>query len=355
MRTGRPVIRPRVVSTTALTMVLLGGLLAGALVLGAVTSASASGESISVTPHALLTAAKSVVVKGSGFVRGANGAILECNVAPGQPATVISIHGVTHAIAVGCTDPVPAKTTKMGTLSSTRLPVVIGTLGSWETGTDSAGNPAAADSASYPCPPTSSQEALGISCAFQFLDNKAQLVTRSVSFKVPTTTTTTTVPTTTTTTLPLGCDPAPQSATNGTVTVIADPGTCLSAGSVVTIRGTGFAPATPATIAECNSAPGQPTVVDSGNTVPVGCTDIFSHPVITGSDGSLPPTAFTVITGTVGPPAQGTDSAGTDAATDAANYPCPPTPAQVAVGDTCGFVVAAHPSDLDVVPISFRS
>ena len=44
-----------------------------------------------------------------------------------------------------------------------------------------------------------------------------------------------------------------------------------------------------------------------------------------------------------------------DAATDAANYPCPPTPAQVAVGDTCGFVVAAHPSDLDVVPISFRS
>ena len=103
MRTNRPVIRSRVVTTTALTMVLLGGLLAGALVVGAVTSASASGESISVTPHALLTAAKSVVVKGSGFVRGANGAILECNVAPGQPATVISIHGVTHAIAVGCT------------------------------------------------------------------------------------------------------------------------------------------------------------------------------------------------------------------------------------------------------------
>jgi hypothetical protein len=331
------------VTATGLSTLLVGGLL-----LAAVTSASASGQSISVSPHARLTAAKMVLVTGSGFLNDANGAILECNIAPGEPATVVSIHGVTHAIPVGCTNPVPAKTTRMGKLAS-RLPVVVGTLGSWESGSDSTGGPSAADSASYPCPPTSSQESLGVSCAFEFLDNKGQVATRSVTFNPASTTTTTT-----TTTMPLGCDPAMQSGTSGPATLTVNPGTCLTGGMVVSLSGSGFTPNNLGTILECNLAPDQPTVSTLGNPAPVGCSSLTGHLATTGPTGALPATPFTVATGTVGPPATGTDSAGNDAATDAAHYPCPPAPAQVSAGVTCGFEFSDAAGDTVVVPISFR-
>ena len=260
-------------TTAGVVLLLVGAGLMGATL--AASGAEASGQSLTVTPHAHLTAASQVVVAGAGFAHGSNGILLECNPTVGEPATVASIAGSPHLIPVGCTSPVPATTTRFGRLSAKTLGVVVGTLGTWETGTDTTGLPAAADSAAYPCPPTASQEAVGISCVYEFLDNKGQLGSRSVSFKTsggggkPTTTTTATTSTTisTTTTMP-GCDPRSVTATatppDGTATVTVSPGTCLVNGTDLSLTATGLVPQSTTnflgTILECNSDPSQPTV-----------------------------------------------------------------------------------------------
>jgi len=59
-------------------------------------------------------------------------------------------------------------------------------------------------------------------------------------------------------------------------------------------------------------------------TLPVGCTQPAKVAAPVDSGGNLPASAFTVLGGTVGPPASGNDSSGASGATDAANYPCPP-------------------------------
>jgi hypothetical protein len=146
---------------TGLVMLLLGASLVGGTVWAA--RAGASAQSITVSPHSSLRGGEKVSVTGAGFTRGSPGAILECNDSPGQPATVTQIHGHSHAIAVGCTAPVAATTSRRGTLGPVTLSVVVGTLGSWESGDDSAGNPAASDAALYPCPPTPAQGALASS------------------------------------------------------------------------------------------------------------------------------------------------------------------------------------------------
>ncbi|HXQ60247.1 MAG TPA: hypothetical protein VN799_09105 [Acidimicrobiales bacterium] len=331
-------------------------LLVGGTMVGFVAAASAASPGINVSPHAHLTAGEHVSVRGTGFIHGANGAILECNDAPGQPATGVAVHGVTHLIAVGCTDPVPASTSNLGRLASRSVTVQTGTLGSWEPGPDTSGNAAATDSAGYPCPPTTVQENLGVSCVIEFLDNSDQVALHDISFKshgVPTTTTTTS--TTTTTTTIVGCDPAPQSATGGAATMTVNPGTCLAGGSVVTISGSGFTAKTLGSILECNDDDAQPTVSVLASAIPVGCSSPTSHLVTTDATGALAPTSFTIVSGTVGPPATGTDSTGGDAATDAASYPCPPTPAEVAVGVTCDIEFGDEANDAVTVPISFRS
>src|SRR4029079_15837788 len=87
-------------------------------------------------------------------------------------------------------------------------------------------------------------------------------------------------------------------------------------------------------ITQCNTATQQPTISVAGNDVPVSCSDPFKNlqPVAGGGFSGKP---FVVHTGTVGPPAQGPDSAGTPAANDAAQFPCPPTAAQVAARAEC--------------------
>ena len=59
-----------------------------------------------------------------------------------------------------------------------------------------------------------------------------------------------------------------------------------------------------------------------------------------------------MVVGTTGPPTTGTDSAGKPGSTDAAAYPCPPTPAQTA--DTCVIAVGDIGGDKVVVPIAFN-
>src|SRR3954462_1355116 len=95
--------------------------------------------------------------------------------------------------------------------------------------------------------------------------------------------------------------------------VAVSPNTGLTNGQTVSVSGSGFSPpAAPfnlAIVIQCNNDPNQPTVVVQAGSpaVPVGCTNPFNALFTFNPDGSLPPTNFGVHTGTVGPPAAGTD------------------------------------------------
>jgi hypothetical protein len=188
--------------------------------------------------------------------------------------------------------------------------------------------------------------------------------------KNPTTTTTTTPPTTTTPTTPPSTNPncvaAPATGTgtnttvtpNTTATLTATPGTCLVNGSVVSITGSGFQPGL-GVLLECNSDPNQPTA--TSNNIPVSCTSVSYGPsVLTISGGSIGPVNFPVKEGTVGPPCAPdctgvpTDSSGGSPFVDAAQYPCPPTPAQQTAGDTCGILFGDTGNDAVTVNLSFN-
>ena len=121
------------------------------------------------------------------------------------------------------------------------------------------------------------------------------------------------------------------------ITVTPSSGLSSTGSTVVTVSGSGFDASSIGAVLECNSDPGQPTISVAGNAVPVSCGPApgGSTLVSTNASGAFAATSFTVVTGTVGPPATGTDSSGGNAATDAANYPCPPTKAQQAAGDSC--------------------
>jgi neocarzinostatin family protein len=140
---------------------------------------------------------------------------------------------------------------------------------------------------------------------------------------------------------------------SATATLTVTPSTGLSNGSVVTVSGSGFADSSTGAVLECNSDPGQPTISVAGNAVPVSCTSPFSSLHTTTSGGALAAVSFTIKQGTVGPPATGTDSSGGQASTDAANYPCPPTPAQVTDGDDCTIAFGDQAGDEATVVISF--
>ena len=122
-------------------------------------------------------------------------------------------------------------------------------------------------------------------------------------------------------------------------TIEVTPTTGLTDGAVVAVTGSGFAPSAFGGVTQCNDDPSQPTVDVFGSQVPVGCSDPLGVFVTFSATGTLPSTNLTVHTGVVGPPAVGTDSSGHPAADSAADYPCPPTPAQIAAGVNCVVAV----------------
>ena len=92
----------------------------------------------------------------------------------------------------------------------------------------------------------------------------------------------------------------------------------------------------------------------------VDCTGAL----ITVASGGTFSATFTIVAGTAGPPCgskylistcPAADSSGGNPTTDAANYPCPPTAAQQAAGDTCTltFGDSAANGETQVVPIAF--
>ena len=185
------------------------------------------------------------------------------------------------------------------------------------------------------------------------------------------TTTPTTASSTTTTTQPATgtsaqCAAKSTASTGSAPTLAADPGTCLSGGTVVSVTGSGFDPGSSGAILECNNSPGEPSVAlgsPINKTVPVGCSGTaLVNVVSTSSTGTLS-TKYAIVTGTTGPPCGGSlvvscpiaDSADHNPGADAANYPCPPTAAQLAAGATCQLDFGDAGGKSQAVPISFVS
>jgi hypothetical protein len=133
------------------------------------------------------------------------------------------------------------------------------------------------------------------------------------------------------------------------------PSTGLANGQKVTVSGSGLHDNSIGSILECNNDPSQPTVVTEGNAVPISCSNPLTTLVTTSKTGTLPATSFVVHTGTIGPPATGKDTSGGSATTDAANYPCPPTAAQLAAGYSCDVTFGDENNDDVIQNITFAS
>lgn len=152
--------------------------------------------------------------------------------------------------------------------------------------------------------------------------------------------------------------------------------TGLAGGDVMNVAGTGFSPGATASIEQCNSDPTQPVIVFLGQAVPVSCSTISTTTIPSSgkNKGKLSGTK-TLISGTVGPPINNPSSfpptcnpsGGTptttstiagcstsgNPVTDAANFPCPPTAAQQAIGDICVLAIGDTAGDRAIGTILF--
>jgi hypothetical protein len=142
-------------------------------------------------------------------------------------------------------------------------------------------------------------------------------------------------------------------------TLVVTPDSGLRNGSVVAVTGSGFSPNSQGSLAECNDTAGAPTINvfdinNFGNPLSISCTPPMQTHTTTDGTGRFAST-FTIRTGTLGPPVQGLDSSGHDSASRAADFPCPPTPEQIAVGNGCELVYIDAAGEKAVARISFAS
>jgi hypothetical protein len=73
------------------------------------------------------------------------------------------------------------------------------------------------------------------------------------------------------------CNPTFTTSSGGPPTLTADPGTCLSGGTPISVTGLGYDASSLGILLQCNNAPDQPTVsrpAPISETVPVSCTGI---------------------------------------------------------------------------------
>lgn len=325
-------------------------ILSGVVTLIGVSAVSAAKAPVlTFTPNTNIGLNQGVLVSAKGFTRKTRGGLSQCNITPGEPV----IRDVTtgQPEPVGCQPFVPIKTSKKGGLHNpTGFGIQAGQNGPPDSGTDSAGTDASTDAMNYSCPPTAAQIASGGECEVVFTDVDGQTASEIIDYDFESTTTTTAPP-------PAGCTPVPTTGTGGTAIVTVTPGTCLTEDEKVTVTGTGLAPSSVGSILECNGDPSAPTVMDSltGTGLSVGCTSPalgITASNSTDASGHLN-SSWIALTGTIGPPDSGTDSSGGSAAADAANYPCPPTPAQYAGGVTCFLEYGDLARDRVLIPLSF--
>jgi hypothetical protein len=352
--------------TVAVAIVAIGGTLVG----GAMT-ASASGPKLSFAPNTDIGPAQfPVTATASGFSKKVGGGLAICSTASPQPTiTVPSVTGTTQ-IPVSCSVPTPQKTNSKGGFSTVVI-ISSGVLGPPAMGTDSTGGDAATDSQNFPCPPTAGQVAAGANCELEYFDTAGESAGDAIAYGFESTTTTTSPPATT-----QPCNATSNSAsaknsmTGTTATLNVDPATCLVGGMKTTVTGSGFVPDSIGSVLECNGDTGQPVVNYSGALIPVSCSPLAL--MTTTSSGGIPSAnqSFTVLETspgfTIGGKNSGTEQNSStntsctgactgNLAADAANYPCPPTSAQVAAGVSCVIAAADLGADEVVVPISFNT
>jgi len=316
-------------------LVALGGAL-----LATAASASASTATITFSPGPTTgyTSGQLITANGSGFTPKAQIYLFECSLAPDQPT--ITVLG--QSLPVSCTPPIGAgKATSTGTFKQPLpMAVITGVTGPPATGNDSAGNSAATDAINYPCPQYANQTG---GCVFRAFDSKGVMATDvpiafDSSVAIPTTTTTVAT-----------CAPAPATQSSGGSSITLSQATCLSAGTIVSVSGSGFTAGATAAITECSSATGQPNVSLAGDEIPVSCSNPILHVITVSPSGSFT-SSFTIMSGTVGPPVAGVDSAGNQASVDAAKYQCP---SDVATGAGCAISFGDSPTQSVSVPITF--
>ncbi len=289
----------------------------------AVTTSPAAGAS----PATGLGAGQVVDVTGTGFTPLSPGVVLECNVTPGEPTSSYPIPG----LPVGCTNVYQQGSAPTPPLAPPPLNgsfLTTGTGGLDTTFAVREGNiGASSQSLNFPCPPTAANLTAGGGCTLVVYDGAGERVDVAITITGPV--------------------PVP--------TMRALPTSNLVAGQNVVVVGAGFVPLASGAIIECNNAPGQPTVPIDGFNAPVGCSGPYGghETFLTTSPAGTVSGVYTVTTGVVGPSAPGTDSAGHDAAADAADYPCPPTAAQQHAGASCEILVGDLAGDAATAPINF--
>lgn len=280
--------------------------------------------SISVSPSSGLSDDDVVTVHGAGFTPDSPWLAIECNLTPGEPA---GAEGAPN-LPIGCDDAAAVPSSAGEGLGGPMFPTsyVTDPSGEMNTTLEIAEGNIGGDkqSSAYPCPPSPANLAAGGSCAVLVEDAAGEQARFTVAITGPV--------------------PVP--------TITVSPSTGLVGGEAVQVMGENFSPNQTAGVLECNDAPDQPTISYEGIQVPVSCSS--PELVGTSSTGSFS-LSFRIIEGVTGPPTSGTDSAGASAATDAAAFPCPPTPAQQAEGTTCDISSGDLVGDVAQAQVSFTA
>ncbi len=309
---------PRVVGGT----LLLSGLalvVPGVAVSAVAAPGPASSAAVKVTPHTALSNGQSVSVSGSGLPSGGVGAIAECSSSPNQ----LAVEASSWPTPVSCTTPDEVHFDTHGDLRAVVFTVVSGTVGSPASRTDRSGTPAGTGTTPSPCPTPAARAASGTRCYLELTwgTGATESAFQTITFAPNKT---------------VGAKSGTPRL-SPTITVTPDAG--LTNGQTVDVSATGLPDKGVGEIVECSSASHQPTVLVHGVPTPVSCTSPAAKKLTATAKGELKAT-FKIVSGTVGPPATGTDSAGHPAATDAKKYPCPATASQAAAGARCYLLLA---------------
>jgi hypothetical protein len=286
---------------------------------------------VTATPNSGLATGDQVQVGGAGFTPGSPWFTIECNLTPGEPVGGNAAANLPIGCGAGTAVPsltpvfsggpfpypgVPNFPTTSVTDGSGAMSTTVGIAEGNIGGTTA--------SAAYPCPPSPANVTAGGSCAVLVEDGAGNQAASTLGITGPV--------------------PVPG--------VTVTPANGLVGGAVVQVQVTNFLPNQLAGVVQCNNAANQPTAMYDGLAIPVSCSMPQLFDISSTGAGSTP---FSIIQGTTGPPVQGTDSAGNPAATDAAAYPCPPTPAQQAAGASCGIGAGDLAGDAAHTNISFAS
>jgi hypothetical protein len=140
---------------------------------------------ITLSPSTGLVGGGTTEITGTNYLPFQLVGALECSNAPNQPT--VDFAGVAQ-VSVSCSSPQETQSDANGSFS---LPfrVAQGVTGPPSQGVDSAGHPASADAAAYPCPPTPAQQAAGVVCQIAVGDESGDDAAVSISFStVPTNT-----------------------------------------------------------------------------------------------------------------------------------------------------------------------